>query len=268
MYPDSTVKLMSEAACRQIEGPQAERVVFARRRTVNPRSAKACEWNIESITAGKMARMWTFTFRDVLTVKEASRRWSEFSKAAVRVCGFKGVRVFELHPGGHGLHVHVIVGSFYWVRKIRGLASFYGLGRVHVQRQGGAAKYVTKYLWKAARDASLRGVRIWDTIGFTASDVLHRTKDIVLSSPVSRIIKSLTMADVVCAMGPRAWNATRRMVQFYKCMIAVRSWRQPGFFFGGLYVSLSEICDTGYRRGGLRLLSTPAPDLFCSEAYT
>ena len=45
---------------------------------------------------------WTSTFREVLTVKDVSKRWSAFSKEIVRDLGVHGVRVYELH-GEHGL---------------------------------------------------------------------------------------------------------------------------------------------------------------------
>ncbi len=62
----------------------------------------------ESSTSG--VYFWTSTFREVLTVKEASKRWCAFSKEIVRELQVYGVRVYELHDE-HGLHVHWLVRS-------------------------------------------------------------------------------------------------------------------------------------------------------------
>src|SRR3954462_15316001 len=59
--------------------------------------------------------LWTFTFAEVIDVAEGRRRWSRFlnklrhRRRYLKLCG---LRVYELHPGGHGLHVHVLTGHF------------------------------------------------------------------------------------------------------------------------------------------------------------
>jgi hypothetical protein len=108
---------------------------------------------------------WTSTFKDVLTVKEASKRWSAFSKEVVRELGVYGLRVYELHDE-HGLHVHWLVHRFLPVRVVRQIAQRHGFGRIHVQRCGKwVGDYLAKYLSKEVRAVCLKGKRLWAAFG-------------------------------------------------------------------------------------------------------
>jgi hypothetical protein len=119
-------------------------------------------------TEGKVI-MWTFTFKDVIAVSEGRRRWSKFLKRLrnhKRYHAFNGLRVFELHPGGHGLHIHVLTSCSLWIKDVLQLWQACGGGRVGVlpiaaDRTG----YLGKYLRKQGRSECFKGVAMWRSFG-------------------------------------------------------------------------------------------------------
>lgn len=129
------------------------------------KSSAALHLSIDGMRTKKL-RLWTFTFSDVHSVADGAALWSRASKALTRLVGFRGVRVFELHPGGHGLHIHVLTDRFYKVGRVSSLARLEGFGRVHVcvcpyERR----HYIAKYLRKETRAVSLKGRRLWAAFG-------------------------------------------------------------------------------------------------------
>jgi hypothetical protein len=133
----------------------------------NLKSRTAFKFNVESLFESSESGVyfWTSTFKDVLTVKEASKRWSAFSKEVVRELGVYGLRVYELHDE-HGLHVHWLVHRFLPVRVVRQIAQRHGFGRIHVQRCGKwVGDYLAKYLSKEVRAVCLKGKRLWAAFG-------------------------------------------------------------------------------------------------------
>jgi hypothetical protein len=66
--------------------------------------------------------MWTFTFKDLLSVKDTSKKkWNYLLTLLLRAWPMlQGLRVFELHEE-HGLHVHLVTNSFIDVNRARGL---------------------------------------------------------------------------------------------------------------------------------------------------
>ena len=89
---------------------------------------------LASQTLGKQRLyLWTFTFRELLAVKETRKHWNHLLTLLLREWpNLQGLRVFELHPGGHGLHVHLITNQFIDVNRARELATQAGWGRIHV----------------------------------------------------------------------------------------------------------------------------------------
>src|SRR5215475_505915 len=75
---------------------------------------------------------WTFTFREVHSLKRAMQMWNQFLTLLKRKLGFRGVRVLELHEE-HGCHFHVITNRWFPIKRILGLRERYGFGRVDVR---------------------------------------------------------------------------------------------------------------------------------------
>jgi hypothetical protein len=163
-------------------------------RSLISKSKFAFNCSIEDLVpshSGKLY-MWTFTFAQVLDVKEARERWSTFLdlfRRRKRYRGFHGLRVFELHPGGHGLHVHVITGNYLHVNDVRALWRSCGGGRIHVLPIApNRAGYVGKYLTKRGRPVCFKAVRLWAKFGvFVATKV----KDIKIESDWTRTYSTL-----------------------------------------------------------------------------
>src|SRR5262249_58054611 len=100
---------------------------------------------------------WTFTFREVHSLKRAMQLWNQFLTVLKRKFGFRGVRVLELHEE-HGCHFHVITNRRFQIRKILLMCKRHGFGRIDVRRvtdAGRAVGYLCKYLSKR-REACLK----------------------------------------------------------------------------------------------------------------
>lgn len=134
------------------------------------KSRIACEMSIESLLRGrKWAYLWTFTVaEEKLDPRETARRWNRCQRKLVLELGFIGVRVFEMHPGGHGLHVHLVTPFRYWVGAVRKVTKRYLFGRINVKPIPAiCGDYVAKYLTKQTLQdfPELKGLRLWAKIG-------------------------------------------------------------------------------------------------------
>jgi hypothetical protein len=113
-------------------------------------------------TANRCTRLWTFTYREAEHDRSAVKRdWALFARSLKeRWPELAWVRVLEVHPGGHGLHVHAGLSRF--VPKPE-LARLWGRGfvdarKLRTKRGGGedarqAARYLAKYATKEAAAA-------------------------------------------------------------------------------------------------------------------
>ena len=132
--------------------------------------------------------LWTFTFKDLLAVKETRKRWNYLLTLLLRAWpNLQGLRVFELHQE-HGLHVHLLTNQFIDVNRARDLAEQAGWGRVHVTRiPKEHAGYLAKYLSKE-RPECLKRWRLW--AGFGAGWEWTRVKDVIRETLFSRIYRA------------------------------------------------------------------------------
>lgn len=116
--------------------------------------------------ANGIRRMATFTYREgTFDRRQVKSDWAAFARELkARWPELAWVRVLELHPSGHGLHVHAgLSRAFPDERRTRALARLWGHGFVDVRkirsRRGGhedaraAARYLAKYATKD-RDTS------------------------------------------------------------------------------------------------------------------
>ena len=130
---------------------------------------------------------WTFTFREVHSLKTAMGLWNQFLTLLKRKLQFRGVRVLELHEK-HGCHFHVITNQRFPIRKILAFSERYGFGRLQVQAVSDATKavrYLCKYLSKT-RPSCLKRARLWSAFGKIERT---RVKDILTDTPLSRILR-------------------------------------------------------------------------------
>jgi hypothetical protein len=131
--------------------------------------------------------MWTFTFVEVHEVKDAVGRWQLCLHQLRKVLGFYGVRSFELHPGGHGLHIHVATSGSFRVEQVYEIAKQYGFGRIDVRwKTRDRLSYVAKEISKnmKARGWAYRR-RVWAAFGSAAGWVKTRCRDVEFTGPMS-----------------------------------------------------------------------------------
>lgn len=142
-----------------------------------------------SKTLGKQQLFfWTFTFKEVLAVKDTRKRWNHLLTLLLRRWpNLQGLRVFELHKS-HGLHVHLLTNQFIDVNEARELAERAGWGRIHVKRvTTERAGYLAKYLSKE-RPECLKRWRLW--AGFGAGWEWTKVKDVLRETLFSRIYRA------------------------------------------------------------------------------
>jgi hypothetical protein len=129
---------------------------------------------------------WTFTFREVHSLKTAMGLWNQFLTLLKRKLNFRGVRVLELH-NEHGCHFHVITNQRFPIRKILAFSERYGFGRMDVRGVPDAdtIRYLCKYLSKA-RPGCLKRARLWSAFG-----TIERTcvKDVLSDTPLIRVLR-------------------------------------------------------------------------------
>ena len=132
---------------------------------------------------------WTFTLREVHSLKRAMQLWNQFFTVLKRKFGFRGVRVLELHKE-HGCHFHVITNRRFSIRKILSMCERYGFGRIDVRRITDATQtisYVCKYLSKR-RERCLKGARLWSAFGKIERT---RVRDILVDTPKVRLLRRI-----------------------------------------------------------------------------
>lgn len=136
---------------------------------------------------------WTFTFREALDVGTARALWEKFRKSLWKYGlhpdsgeqTIVGLRVFEMHPGGHGLHIHALFNRRINIHAVRRRATQFGMFWIHcirVREDSHAvemADYMGKYMSKEERPPCLKGARLWASIGKWGAT---RCKDIEIES--------------------------------------------------------------------------------------
>ncbi len=143
-------------------------------------------WSAQSFAGlGPSLYLWTFTFVERIEVEEATDRWNVLLTVLRREHGerWSGFRAYEMHPGGHGLHIHAVVDERFSAGQMWKVARSCRFGRVDVKEipVRGAA-YLAKYLGKK-RPLELKNKRLLAPFGNRARACWHRIKDVEVQSP-------------------------------------------------------------------------------------
>lgn len=124
---------------------------------------------------------WTFTFKECMPDWWYPRHWDLFNKALQNLHGgwLPGVRVIEVHPGGHGLHYHALLGVRLNIHLAVRVGKRYGIGQFMDPKQAdiGSVMYLAKYLTK--KEELYKGMRRWGCMG---GFVPVRVRDIEVES--------------------------------------------------------------------------------------
>jgi hypothetical protein len=132
--------------------------------------------------------LWTFTFKELLGVKDTRKRWNRLLTAIKRTWPeLQGIRVFEMHKR-HGLHVHMVTNERIDVVQARALAEKAGWGRIHVTVMPSEhARYLAKYLSKE-RPLCLKRWRLWAAFGEGWEPT--KVKDLIKESLFSTVYRA------------------------------------------------------------------------------
>jgi hypothetical protein len=163
------------------------------------RSEVAADLSLTELVKGSAhCYLWTFTFSDATSAYDAGKAWHRLTVYARRnKIAFKGLKVYEKHPGGHGIHIHMITPQYYSVNDVRPLAEAAGFGRIHVKKiSSSRASYVLKYVRKGLRKGieGMKGVRKWSVFG-DAREWATRKKDIRVDTLFTRCWHWLKLHD-------------------------------------------------------------------------
>lgn len=100
-------------------------------------------------------KFFTLTTPDVVSLEEIRKRWRRFRHYLVEKLGkVKYVMNYELHPKGHGWHIHILINRFVNLRDndIRGAIIRCGFGRVDISSAKDCfslSEYVSKHCIKS-----------------------------------------------------------------------------------------------------------------------
>ena len=132
------------------------------------RAQTAFRWAVDDLfDHSERVYFWTFTAPVVMHSWQFASAVSYLLLNIKKHVGkYRGVRVFEWHKSGHGLHAHMLVNRRLPVALVRRLARRVGLGRVNVKlcKDRGAGYYLAKYLSKDAGKMP-HGGRQWARLG-------------------------------------------------------------------------------------------------------
>ena len=194
-------------------------------------SAQALIWSIGDIQDG---RLWTFTVPHCQPAKQTAAMWRRTAYELKRSLGFRGIRVFEIHPNGHGLHVHVVTDKYFSVRSVRRITDRMGWGRLHVVRvkqgvacgvrMGHVGKYLAKYLAKGQKmrkEWGLKGFRMWASFGGHKDYI--RVAQVAFETPVKAII-NLLYGDEVIGFWGKGLIKGRRTFNYWRMRLACLIW--------------------------------------------
>lgn len=185
------------------------------------KSAHALDFTLQRLGEGRKGLyLWTFTLPDTCSVQAACSKWRNLCRDLVRQVGMRGVRVYEMHPSGHGLHVHVVCLKWHDVNVVREYAGMHGWGRINVTVISvSSLSYVSKYLRKSKRSGYLKGIRIWDCLG-KIKEFRTRVKDIEINTSFTRLLKSIkTMT--ISAMFPHVSLNDYKAINWYRYLTAM-----------------------------------------------
>lgn len=118
-----------------------------------------CDDTLVSLLKGGKCVFFTLTTPDVVDIKEMRRRWRGLRNWLVRRLGNPHyVMNYEVHPQGHGWHIHAVFNRFIPLRELLPKIRAYGFGRVDVRPVNNhfVANYLTKHCLKAYRGLSKR----------------------------------------------------------------------------------------------------------------
>lgn len=117
-----------------------------------------CADTLQELIGSGRCVFFTLTTPDVVDIHEIRRRWRNLRNWLVRKLG-KGtfyVMNYEIHPNGHGWHIHSVWNRFIPLNHIRDRIRIAGFGRVDVRAvtNSQVSDYLTKHALKAYRGVS------------------------------------------------------------------------------------------------------------------
>lgn len=117
-----------------------------------------CEDLLTELVKGGHCVFFTLTTKDVVDYAEIRARWRCLRHDLCRALGgARYVMNYEIHPKGHGWHIHGVFDRFVPLDRFLPLIHRHGFGRVDFRRVGsvGVANYLTKHCLKAYRGVKM-----------------------------------------------------------------------------------------------------------------
>lgn len=153
-------------------------------------------WSAEDLreTTGRLY-FWTFTFKHTYNLWEYMALWDIFTKAFEHLAteqGLYGIRVCQLHPGGHGLHFHCLFNQYIDARRVWVLCRKWQMGcdakKVPQAEWMNHVRYMCRYLTRDAEKFPIHIRRVGSMWGFP----MHVKTDVVYQHEANDSIAYLT----------------------------------------------------------------------------
>lgn len=181
---------------------------------------------IKFMDGGKKCVFLTLTTPDVVDISEIRLRWRGLRHYLCEVFGgdAKYVMNYEIHPKGHGWHIHSVWNRYIPLRRFLPKIRSFGFGRVNVEKVTsiGVADYLSKHCLKAYRGISRRSVTVSRLRLVNTSRGLPRLSDYVWFSDFRQEVHHL-MVDLDEKSTLRV--AGVRYVNLWRDLPFVRKWR-------------------------------------------
>lgn len=121
------------------------------------RKARANDAIVQLMLSPNGCVFFTLTTPDVVSFSEIRQRWASLRHWLLRELRRRSggavhyIMNYEVHPGGHGWHIHAVFSSYIDLRKYLCVIRSFGFGRVNVKRvdSAGVSEYLTKHALKA-----------------------------------------------------------------------------------------------------------------------
>lgn len=107
----------------------------------------------------------TLTTRDIVSYSDIRKRWRDLRHWLVRRLNKpRYIMNYEVHPKGHGWHIHCVIQSYIDLSRYLAKIQSFGFGRVNVRpiTNLGIADYLTKHCMKPYRGSGQRSFVMGD----------------------------------------------------------------------------------------------------------
>lgn len=165
--------------------------------------------DLVQILVSRCCVFFTLTTPDIVDHAEIRRRWRLLRHWLLRKLpkGTKYVMNYELHPKGHGWHIHAIFNSFIPLKSYGPIIRSFGFGNLNVHRVNDSFvyRYLLKHAFKVYKHKYIKDVRIKRFRFINCSRGLPRIADYIYLSDFLLRVRALFRSVFPKSEHPLSW---------------------------------------------------------------